>query len=712
MPAVVNREECVSCGTCVEECPEEAIALDDEEIAVVNPDKCTECGTCVEACPSEAISIGGIGPGDVKNGRVEVENGSGEEESGHVEEESGLEEVAAGPSTHIATDSWTLDDTLGYDDYAHAIYRFMTSKDTKCPLTISIQAPWGGGKTSLMKMTRKKLDPDAEKELLPVEKEDDEVFSMRLIRIIRTFINPSANEGKDLTIKEVMNKIKNGNKFDDLKRDKDLFCNFTKGTEEDPHLLTVWFNAWKYQSTNQVWAGLVDAIIHQISNRLNTRYRELFLLELNVRRVDTDKIRFKIYERILNITWENGTYGLWLASIAFLGSLGAYIAGWNIAGWIPGADGMMLSMKFGLLYLIVKVMHAIKKANGEPASLSLSEYLQVPDYNPELGFIHHVEADLRRVLELVPTVDSKSDKRLVIFIDDLDRCSPQKVSNVVEGVNLFLAGEFPGCMLVIGMDAEMVAAALESAHKEVKACLPADACTPVGWRFMDKFVQLPFIIPPANKKDLESYTTALLSIKKKADPDPKVPRQDDDHEAEVREAERAKRRKIIDRGIRIFSDENEKIREMILNTAANFSHNPRELKRFINTFRFQYFLWWAQLVRGKKDAVSKEQLRRWVVLSMKWPGVVRWVQHSGGRDQISTIAEKDQVQPSRLRKLELMGEKAEDMDAWKVEAKKIIWLDERKAPWLNDDDLRQFFLDESKFPESERLSDGEGKGLW
>jgi ferredoxin len=57
MVAVVNREECVSCGTCVEECPEEAIALDDEEIAVVNKEKCTECGTCVEACPSEAISM-------------------------------------------------------------------------------------------------------------------------------------------------------------------------------------------------------------------------------------------------------------------------------------------------------------------------------------------------------------------------------------------------------------------------------------------------------------------------------------------------------------------------------------------------------------------------------------------------------------------------------------------------------------------------------
>ncbi|MDF0591363.1 4Fe-4S binding protein [Candidatus Methanocrinis natronophilus] len=57
MPAVINRDECVSCGTCVEECPEEALTMDDEEIAVVNVDKCNDCGACIEACPSEAITV-------------------------------------------------------------------------------------------------------------------------------------------------------------------------------------------------------------------------------------------------------------------------------------------------------------------------------------------------------------------------------------------------------------------------------------------------------------------------------------------------------------------------------------------------------------------------------------------------------------------------------------------------------------------------------
>jgi hypothetical protein len=38
--------------------------------------------------------------------------------------------------------------------------------------------------------------------------------------------------------------------------------------EPERRLLTVWFNAWKYENTNQVWAGLGEAIIEQISGRL------------------------------------------------------------------------------------------------------------------------------------------------------------------------------------------------------------------------------------------------------------------------------------------------------------------------------------------------------------------------------------------------------------------------------------------------------------
>jgi len=56
--AHVISDECISCGACESECPEEAISEGDE-IFVIDAVKCTDCGTCVEVCPVEAISPAG-----------------------------------------------------------------------------------------------------------------------------------------------------------------------------------------------------------------------------------------------------------------------------------------------------------------------------------------------------------------------------------------------------------------------------------------------------------------------------------------------------------------------------------------------------------------------------------------------------------------------------------------------------------------------------
>lgn len=54
MAAIVNGNECVACGACVDVCPEGAITCD--EIAVVDASKCVDCGACAAECPSSAIS--------------------------------------------------------------------------------------------------------------------------------------------------------------------------------------------------------------------------------------------------------------------------------------------------------------------------------------------------------------------------------------------------------------------------------------------------------------------------------------------------------------------------------------------------------------------------------------------------------------------------------------------------------------------------------
>jgi len=47
-------DACLACGTCVPECPSDAISEGDP-IYKIDASKCTDCGTCVSACPAEAI---------------------------------------------------------------------------------------------------------------------------------------------------------------------------------------------------------------------------------------------------------------------------------------------------------------------------------------------------------------------------------------------------------------------------------------------------------------------------------------------------------------------------------------------------------------------------------------------------------------------------------------------------------------------------------
>ena len=51
--AYIINDDCTACGSCIDECPVEAIAEGD--IYVIDADACTDCGACADVCPVEAI---------------------------------------------------------------------------------------------------------------------------------------------------------------------------------------------------------------------------------------------------------------------------------------------------------------------------------------------------------------------------------------------------------------------------------------------------------------------------------------------------------------------------------------------------------------------------------------------------------------------------------------------------------------------------------
>ena len=55
--AQVDKEYCVSCGTCTKACPLQAISVPDGISAVVELARCIGCGLCARECPASVIKV-------------------------------------------------------------------------------------------------------------------------------------------------------------------------------------------------------------------------------------------------------------------------------------------------------------------------------------------------------------------------------------------------------------------------------------------------------------------------------------------------------------------------------------------------------------------------------------------------------------------------------------------------------------------------------
>jgi HEAT repeat protein len=101
-----------------------------------------------------------------------------------------------------------------------------------------------------------------------------------------------------------------------------------------------------------------------------------------------------------------------------------------------------------------------------------------------------------------------SDKRLVVFTDDLDRCLPEKTIEILEVIKLFL--DLPRCVFVIGVAKEMIEQGFAVRYK-------TDEQAPIhGKDYIEKIIQVPFTLPPIREADMTRFIEGLgISEKEK-----------------------------------------------------------------------------------------------------------------------------------------------------------------------------------------------------
>jgi KAP family P-loop domain len=593
----------------------------------------------------------------------------------------------------IARDFWTTQDTVGYRAYADAIARGIQHPESRPPLTIGIKAPWGAGKTSLMRMVQERLEwpggaPAGDStRWRPIHLTDGSAEQAMRAG------HPGPSKGDEMptvTVRAALRSVRSSRSPGDpdepgtptLKAQPQPVTTDPVAEEQDQARWrpTVWFNPWMYQSGEQVWAGLAHEIITQITRRMSRGEREHFWLSLNAKRVDEDAVRRKIYRLVLERALPFAVLGIALLLVGFLliavGAqrwLGATLAGIGpaslLVGGVAQTRAVLRQNVSGSLSELVAPATAVRRFASDQFSGAVDDLMPSPDYVSRTGFFYLVRTDMQRVLDLIAT----PNRPLVVFVDDLDRCAPSTVVQVIEAINLFLAGEFPNCIFVMAMEPAMVAAHIEAAYDQLVAKLqamvgPGGQAGDLGWRFLEKIVQLPLTLPSIDPARTTTFFEGLFGAENET---PVHTGQSQPSEEQILEAEeqlagaslseavtvagasgsgedavrdaaiKEAARRVIDRRLEADTPE---VKAVIAYAGGHLDFNPREVKRFVNLFRFFVMINVERRLAGLPGPTLLDDIAKLAILSIRWPDLLGALAES--------VVEPDGRQTTVFEKLE------------------------------------------------------------
>ena len=285
---------------------------------------------------------------------------------------------------------------------------------------------------------------------------------------------------------------------------------------------TVWFNAWKYGREEALLAALIRTIVR-------TMARDGWLDKVKAKVADPERPRLKPFT----------------AAVDFASQL----------------------------------------LSGGEMQFDLTKHQAESPMRAQMPFFERFSEEFDRLLAWYvngrPNLRGEIDDQrgvLVVFIDDLDRCLPDKMVQVLEAVKLFL--DKRGCVFVLGADRRVVREAVAAHYRRQQI----DIAARTEYRdYLEKIIQVRFDLPPLRERDMEAYVEALGTGEQPLDP-------------------------TLLTNLHIIVS----AREM----------NPRHIKTFINSIE----LGWAMLQRAEPETakrLDKAQFIEWQALRAVAPDFCR-----------------------------------------------------------------------------------------
>lgn len=353
-------------------------------------------------------------------------------------------------------DSAAEKDLLGFEDYADALVQIIRRPETRPPLVIGVYGPWGSGKSTFMGLVKNKLD----------------------------------QLGQTAAIKR--------GRFAAF---ADRFSGWFRRSKRELRVTTVNYDAWAYADAQKLWGGLVDKIAKELDAELTARDRVAYLINSQWRRVMAAVILGLIPIAFFVLGQFGHNLPKWLGALLSPDQQKPWL---NLPGWITAAGWAVYA------YLLQK----------RPLTDAVASLAARFDSAPMAGLVSRIQDEFKTALQTKidpekkpKTMDAlrtdirqrvqQNELKIVVFIDELDRCPLEKIVEILEAIKLFLAEDI--FIVLLGVDTRVAAEAIRLHYKDVhNPNLPRE--------YLEKIVQLPLHVPTAARTHIEVYLKSFMTL--------------------------------------------------------------------------------------------------------------------------------------------------------------------------------------------------------
>ncbi|MDY3203920.1 MAG: P-loop NTPase fold protein [Arcobacter sp.] len=342
--------------------------------------------------------------------------------------------------------------------------------------------------------------------------------------------------------------------------------------ENESKILTIYFNSWLFESYEDAKVSLLENI----------------LLELSKNKTLSNTAKKKILSLISSVDYMK------------LAKDGISKYGKNVVDIIvTGGVGTAIEAGFSMLNKDI-----LSEINSEEFN-DFDKYLKKEQENTSKNTIKTFRKDFE---ELIQLTDYDS---VVIFVDDLDRCMPERVIDTLEAIKLFLS--VPNTAFVIGADERIIKHSI-SMHLQLHTLNNNSEylqdTQQIVTDYIEKLIQIPYRIPKLSLSEVETFNNLLF-----------CKTQLNDKEFSNVYQDYLAFRKSDFYSAYSYGHIKEKVNfdtKITLNNLVNLSHNisqmittilkgnPRQTKRFLNTF----------ILRSKLAEVAELNINYFILIKL------------------------------------------------------------------------------------------------